>query len=62
MLRVCAAHMDAFLGPKFSKKGSLFGRFSLTMGWFSRNWQKFSYMGSFPPKFIIKVGITFMML
>ena len=38
-------------------KGPFFERFSL----FSRNWQKLSKlskMGSFPPKFIIKVGMT----
>ena len=46
------------LGLKFSKKGPLFGKFSLNMGWFSRNWQKIAKMGSFPPKFIIKVGMT----
>ena len=38
-IRVCAAHMSGCLGPKFSKQGSLFGRFSLNMGGFSRNWQ-----------------------
>ena len=42
MLRVwvCATHMGGFLGPKFSKEGSLFGKFSLNMDGFSRNWQK----------------------
>ena len=39
-------------------KDPFFGRFSLNMGGFSRNWQKFSKMGSFPPKFIIKGGMT----
>ena len=39
-------------------KGPFFGRFSINMGGFSRNWQKLSKMGSFPPKFIIKVGMT----
>ena len=57
-VRVCAAHMGGFLGPKFSKQGSLFGRFSLNMGRFSRNWQKLSNIGSFPPKFSTKVGMT----
>ena len=57
-LRVCATHMGGFLGPKFSKQGSLLGRFSINMGGFSRNWQKLSKMGSFPPKFIIKVSMT----
>ena len=39
-------------------KCPFFGRFSINMGGFSRNWQKLSKMGSFPPKFIIKVGMT----
>ena len=57
-VRVCAANMGGFLGSKFSKQGSLFGRFPIIMGGFSRNWQKLSIMGSFPPKFIIKVGMS----
>ena len=57
-VQVCAAHMDGFLGPKFSKQWSLFGRFCLNMGGFSRNWPKIVKMGSFPQKFIIKVGMT----
>ena len=56
--RVCAAHMGGFLGLKFSKKGSLFGRFSLIKGGLSRNWQKLQKIGGFLPKFIIKVGMT----
>ena len=39
-------------------KGPFFDRFSLNMGAFSRNWQKIIKMGTFPPKFIIKVGMT----
>ena len=35
-----------------------FGRFSINMDGFSRNWQKMSKMDSFPPKFIIKVSMT----
>ena len=42
-------------GPKFSRQGSLFGRFSINMGGLSRSWGK---MDRFPPKFIIKVGMT----
>ena len=57
-VRVCAAHMGGFLGPKFSKQGSLFGRFSLNKGGLSRNWRKIAKMGGFPPKFIIKVGMS----
>ena len=39
-------------------KGPFFGRFSLNMGGFSRNWQKIVKIGSSAPKFIIKVGMT----
>ena len=38
--------------------GPFFGRFSVHMGGFSRNCQKSLKMGSFPPKFAIKVGMT----
>ena len=47
----------AFWVQNSLNKGPFFGRFSLNMGGFSRNWQKLSKMGSFPPKFIIKVGV-----
>ena len=36
-VRVCAAHMGGFLGPKFSKQGYLYRQISLNMGGFSRN-------------------------
>ena len=40
-VRVCAAHMGGFLGPKFSKQGSPFlGTFSLTIDGLSRNGRK----------------------
>ena len=39
-------------------KGPFFGRFSINMGGSSRNWQKIVKNGWFPPKFIIKVGMT----
>ena len=39
-------------------KSPFFGRFPIKMGGISRNWQKLSKMGSFPPKFIIRVGMT----
>ena len=32
-VRVCAAHMGGFLGPKFSKQGSLFRHIFLKQGW-----------------------------
>ena len=39
-VRVCAANIGGFLGPKSLNKGPFFGRFSLNMGGFSRNCQK----------------------
>ena len=57
-VRVCAVHMGGFLGPKFSKQGSFFGRFSLNMGGLTRNWRNIVKNGWFRPKFIIKVGIA----
>ena len=39
-------------------KGPFFGRFSLNMGGFSRNWQKIVKNGYFSSKFIIKVGMA----
>ena len=39
-------------------KGPFFGRFSINMGGSSRNWRKIVKNGWFPPKFIIKVGMT----
>ena len=46
-----------FCAQNSLNKGPFFGRFSLNMGGFSRNWQKIVKMGSFPPKSIIKVGM-----
>ena len=59
-VRVCAiaTHMGGFLGLKFSKRGSIFRQIFLKHGGFSRNWQKLQKMGSFPPKFIIREGMT----
>ena len=39
-VRVRAADMGGFSGPKFSKQGTLFDRFSLDMGGFSKNRQQ----------------------
>ena len=39
MVWVCGAHVVGFLGPKFSKQVSLFGRFPINIGVLSRNWQ-----------------------
>ena len=44
-----------FWAPNSLDKLPFFGRFSINKGGLSRNWQK---MGGFPPKFIIKVGMT----
>ena len=49
-------HMGGFLGPKFSKKGSLFARFSINMGRLSRNVRKIAKNGSFPAKIHHKSG------
>ena len=59
MLRVwvCATHMVGVWVQNSLNKGPCFGRFSLNMGGFSRNWQKLPKIGSFPPKFIMKEGI-----
>ena len=56
--RVSAAHMGGYLGPKFSEQGSLFRQIFLKHGLLSRNWKKLSKVGSFPPTFIIIVGMT----
>ena len=32
-VRVCAAHMGGFLGPKFSKQGPFFRQIFLKHGW-----------------------------
>ena len=49
-VRVCAAHIGEFLGPKFSKQVSFFGRFFLNEGGLSRNWQKIAKNGCFSAK------------
>ena len=49
-VRVCAAHMGGFLGPKFSKQGSFFGRFFLNMGRLPRIWRNVVKNGSFSAK------------
>ena len=55
-VRVCAAHIGGFLGPKFSTQGSLFGRFSINMGGLSRNWRKMAINGPFSAKIHHKSG------
>ena len=55
-VRVCAAYMGGFLGPKFSKQGPSFGRFSINMGGLSRNWRKIAKNGPFSAKIHHKSG------
>ena len=64
-VRVCTAHMMiGFLGspcpyPYNSvNKEPFFSRFYLNIGALFRNCQRISKMGGFPPKFIIRVGMT----
>ena len=39
-------------------KGPFFGKFSINKGGLPRNWRKIAKMGGFPPKVIIKEGMT----
>ena len=39
-VRVCAAHMGGFLGPKFSRQGSLFRQIFLKQGWVIQKFAK----------------------
>ena len=56
-VRACAAQVGGFLGPKFSKQGSLFRQIFLKHGWIIQKLaKKLSKMGSFSPKFVIKGG------
>ena len=54
-IRVCATHIGVF-GPKFSKQGSLFGRFYINMGGLSRNWRTIAKNGPFSAKIHHKSG------
>ena len=56
-VRVCANDMDGFLSPRFSKQGSHFRQIFLQHGWVFQKLAKMSKIGSFPPIFIIKVGM-----
>ena len=55
-VRVCAAYMGGFLGPKFSKQGSLFRQIFLKQGGLSRNRRKIAKNGWFSAKFHHKIG------
>ena len=54
---MCRAIWVGFWVENCLNKGHFFGRFPSNMGGFSRNWQKIVKMGSFPQKFIVKVGM-----
>ena len=58
-VQVCATHLDGFLGPKFSRQGSLFWQIYNKHGWIihklAKNSQK---IGRFLPKLIIGLGMT----
>ena len=49
-----------FWAPNSLNKGPFFGRFCINKGELSRNciMRKIAKRGGFPPKFIIKVGMT----
>ena len=55
-VRVCAAHMGGFLGPKFSKQGSLFRQIFHKQGWVIQILVKNSKDGWFSTKFHHKSG------
>ena len=55
-VRVCAAHIDGFLGKNSLDKGPFFGRFSINMGGICRNWRKTAKNGSFSAKIRHKSG------
>ena len=59
LVRVCAAHIGGFFGPKFPKQRSLCRQIFRNHGWvfqkFAKNCQLWV---AFPPKFIIKMGMT----
>ena len=55
-VRVCAAHMGGFLGPKFSRQGSLFRQIFHKHGWVFRNWRKIVKNGWFSAKIHHKSG------
>ena len=55
-VRVCAAHMGGFLGPKFSKQGSLFRQIFLKQGWVIQKLPKNSKNGWFSAKIHHKSG------
>ena len=65
MLRVpvCAAHMGGFLGPKFSKQGSLFRQIFHKQGWvikkLAKNSKKWVVFRKPPPRVILAENYPF---
>ena len=57
-VRICPAYMRGFLVQRSLNEGSFSVRFSLNIGGFPEIGKESSKMGSFPPKFITKVGMT----
>ena len=55
-VRVCAAHMGRFLGPKFSKQGSLFRQIFLKHVWVIQKLAKNGKNGQFSAKINHKSG------
>ena len=55
-VRVCAIHMGGFLGPKFSKQGSLFRQIFLKHGWVFQKLAKNSQNGLFSAQIHHKSG------
>ena len=47
-----------FWAPKSQNKGPFFGKFSIKRVGYPEIGEKLQKMGGFPPKFIIKVGMT----
>ena len=55
-VRACAAHMGGFLGPKLSKKGSLFPQIFHRQGWVIQELAKIAKNGWFSAKIHYKGG------
>ena len=58
-VRVCAAHMDGFLGQNSLDKGAFFSSYPIDMSGMSRNWQKIAKNGSFSTKFQVGMMANF---
>ena len=56
-VRLCATHVNGFLGPTFSTHESLFSRLSLNRGGFGRNSQRMVKNWQFSTISILKMGM-----